>query len=132
MSKRNLHSVILSYAHNSVVCQREASLFSDPCREEFDEEKEPDGMVLSGWSAPVEKQVNSNGENKSAASSSSAQGTDNTAEDISAKPGMKRKLEEVSETKGNCDASCSAQVVEDDDDTMMLDEDPMLKKKRMQ
>jgi ubiquitin-like 1-activating enzyme E1 B len=84
-------------------------------------------MVLSGWSAPVEKQVNSNGANKSAASSSSAH---DTVEDISAKPGMKRKLDEISETKENCGASTSAQVVEDDDDLTMLDEDPKLKKKR--
>lgn len=101
-------------------------------REEFDEEKEPDGMVLSGWSAPVEKQANGNGENKSAASSSSTHGTDDTVEDISAKPGMKRKLDEVLEAKGKCVASSSAQIVEDDDDMVMLDEDPMLKKKRLQ
>ncbi|CAM0906525.1 unnamed protein product [Alopecurus aequalis] len=98
-------------------------------REEFDEEKEPEGMVLSGWSAPAEKQVNGNGDNKSAASSSSAH---DTVEDISAKPGMKRKLDEVLETKGSGGASSSAQVVEDDDDMLMFDEDPMLKKKRLQ
>ncbi|KAM3365061.1 hypothetical protein ACQJBY_015058 [Aegilops geniculata] len=101
-------------------------------REEFDEEKEPDGMVLSGWSAPVEKQINSNGENKSAASSSSARTTDGTVEDPS-KPGMKRKLDELLETKENCDASSSAQVVEDDDDCTMLDGNPaLIKKKRLQ
>uniref|UniRef100_A0A8R7U6P8 Ubiquitin/SUMO-activating enzyme ubiquitin-like domain-containing protein n=1 Tax=Triticum urartu TaxID=4572 RepID=A0A8R7U6P8_TRIUA len=31
-------------------------------REEFDEEKEPDRMVLSRWSASVEEQINSKGE----------------------------------------------------------------------
>lgn len=98
-------------------------------REEFDEEKEPDGMVLSGWSAPVEKQVTSNG-GKLAASSSSAH---DTVGDASANPGTKRKLDEVLESKENCDASSSAQVIEDDDDTIMLDEDPtLLKKKRSQ
>lgn len=103
-------------------------------REEFDEEKEPDGMVLSGWSAPVEKQVTSNGENKSVASSSSAHDTDDIVEDISAKPGTKRKLDEILETKDNCDASSSAQVVEDDDDDIvMLAEDPnLIKKQRLQ
>jgi ubiquitin-like 1-activating enzyme E1 B len=122
----------LSYIYNSVLCQKgRPSLFSDPCREEFDEEKEPEGMVLSGWSAPAEKQVNGNRENKSAASSSSAHGTDDV-EDMSAKPGMKRKLDEISETKENCGASSSAQIVEDDDEFMILDEDPMLKKKRLQ
>ncbi|KAF7007781.1 hypothetical protein CFC21_022687 [Triticum aestivum] len=101
-------------------------------REEFDEEKEPDGMVLSGWSAPVEKQINSNGENKLAASSSSAHATDDAVEDPS-KPGMKRKLDELLETKENCDASSSAQVVEDDEDCTILDGNPaLIKKKRLQ
>lgn len=86
-------------------------------------------MVLSGWSAPVEKQVTSNG-GKLAASSSSAH---DTVGDASANPGTKRKLDEVLESKENCDASSSAQVIEDDDDTIMLDEDPtLLKKKRSQ
>ena len=77
------------------LCHRpELNFFCDPCREEFDEEKAPDGMVLSGWSAPVEKQLNSNGENKLAASSSSAHATDDAVEDPS-KPGMKRKLDEL-------------------------------------
>ncbi|KAL5199124.1 hypothetical protein ABZP36_002636 [Zizania latifolia] len=102
-------------------------------REEFDEEKEPDGMVLSGWSAPVEKQVTSNG----GASSSGAPDTDGNPEDISTKPGMKRKLDEILDSKENFDASStsSAQVVDDDDDDdmVMLDEDPKLaKKKRLQ
>ncbi|EEC82353.1 SUMO-activating enzyme subunit 2 isoform X2 [Oryza sativa Japonica Group] len=104
-------------------------------RDEFDEEKEPDGMVLSGWSAPVEKQVTSNGGNQSVASSSGADYADGIVEDISTKPGMKRKLDEVLELKENCDASSSAQVVEDDDDDdlVMLDENPKLaKKKRLQ
>uniref|UniRef100_A0A0D9X0Y3 SUMO-activating enzyme subunit n=1 Tax=Leersia perrieri TaxID=77586 RepID=A0A0D9X0Y3_9ORYZ len=103
--------------------------------DEFDEEKEPDGMVLTGWSAPVEKQVTSNGGNQSVASSSGADDADGIIEDLSTKPGMKRKLDEILETKENCDASSSAQVVEDydDDDIVMLDEDPALaKKKRLQ
>ncbi|XP_006657898.2 SUMO-activating enzyme subunit 2 [Oryza brachyantha] len=104
-------------------------------RDEFDAEKEPDGMVLSGWSAPVEKQVTSNGGNQSVASSSGTDYPDGIVEDMSTKPGMKRKLDEILESKENCDASSSAQVVEDDDDDdiVMLDEDPKLaKKKRLQ
>jgi hypothetical protein len=37
-------------------------LFSDYCRDEFDEEKEPDSMVLAGWSGPAGKQITSSGE----------------------------------------------------------------------
>ena len=113
------------------------------CRDEFNEEKEPDGMVLAGWSGPVDKQITSNGENRSVPSSSNTEDVDGTAEDISAKPGMKRKLNEILEAKGNFDAlenpsdvgSSSAQVVEDDDDDelVMFDEDPrQSKKKRLQ
>ncbi|VAI60218.1 unnamed protein product [Triticum turgidum subsp. durum] len=76
-------------------------------REEFDEEKEPDKMVSSGWSALVEGQINSNGENKSTASSC-AHSTDDTIEDPSTKPGMKRKLGEMLEIKENYHASSSA------------------------
>ncbi|PUZ72713.1 hypothetical protein GQ55_2G416700 [Panicum hallii var. hallii] len=111
-------------------------------RDEFDEEKEPDGMVLAGWSGPVDKQVNSNGDKRSVPSSSSADDIDSTAEDIPVKPGMKRKLNEILESQENFDAlqnqsdvgSSSAQVVEDDDDDIvMLDEDPKQgKKKRLQ
>ncbi|XP_062187030.1 SUMO-activating enzyme subunit 2-like isoform X2 [Phragmites australis] len=110
-------------------------------RDEFDEEKEPDGMVLAGWSGPVDKQITSNGEIRSVPSSS-RDDVDGTAEDISAKPGMKRKLNEILDSKENCDtaqnptdvSSNSAQVVEDDDDdVLMFDEDPKLgKRKRLQ
>jgi hypothetical protein len=33
------------------------NLFSDYCRDEFDEEKESDGMVLACWSGPADKQI---------------------------------------------------------------------------
>ncbi|ONM24788.1 SUMO-activating enzyme subunit 2 [Zea mays] len=112
-------------------------------RDEFDEEKEPDRMVLVGWSGPVDKQTTSNGETKSVPSSSNTEDVDGTAEDISATSGMKRKLNEILETKENFDAlenlsgvdSSSAQVVEDDNDDglLMFDEDPrQSKKKRLQ
>jgi len=99
-------------------------------------------MVLAGWSGPVDKQVTSNGDKRSVPSSSSADDVDSTAEDLSVKPGMKRKLNEILESQENFDAlqnksdvgSSSAQVVEDDDDDIvMLDEDPKQgKKKRLQ
>jgi ubiquitin-like 1-activating enzyme E1 B len=113
----------------------------DSCRDEFDEEKEPDSMVLAGWSGPADKQITSSGEKGSVPSSSGAD-VAGTAEDISVKPGMKRKLSEVLEANANFDAapnptegaSSSAQVVEDDDDdVLMYDEDPKLgKRKRLQ
>lgn len=118
-------------------------ILNGQCRDEFDEEKEPDGMVLAGWSGPVDKQITSNGENKSVPSSSNTEDIVGTAEDIYAKPGMKRKLNEVLEAKENFDAlqnptdigSSSTQIVEDDDndDLIMFDEDPkQSKKKRLQ
>ncbi|XBI14380.1 hypothetical protein VPH35_140976 [Triticum aestivum] len=79
-----------------------------PVQGKFDEEKETDRMVLSGWSAPVEEQINSNGENESTASSSCAHATDDTIEDPSTKPRMKRKLGELLKTKEKCVASSSA------------------------
>nr|TKV94925.1 hypothetical protein SEVIR_9G327800v2 [Setaria viridis] len=110
--------------------------------DEFDEEKEPDGIVLAGWSGPVDKQITSNGDKRSVPSSSSADDVDSTAEDASVKPGMKRKLNEILESKENFDAlqnksdigSSSAQIVEDeDDDIVMFNEDQMQgKKKRLQ
>ncbi|GJN32922.1 hypothetical protein PR202_gb21465 [Eleusine coracana subsp. coracana] len=110
-------------------------------RDEFDNEKEPDGMVLAGWSGPADKQVTSNGEKRSIPSSSSADDAHSAAEDVSGKPGMKRKLSEILESNENFDAaqnptgvgSSSAQIVEDDDDeVLMFDEDPSGKRKRLQ
>ncbi|KAK3127553.1 hypothetical protein QOZ80_7AG0574940 [Eleusine coracana subsp. coracana] len=110
-------------------------------RDEFDKEKEPDGMVLAGWSGPADKQITSNGEKRSIPSSSSADDAHSTAEDVSGKPGMKRKLSEILESNENFDpaqnptevGSSSAQIVEDDDDeVLMFDEDPSGKRKRLQ
>jgi ubiquitin-like 1-activating enzyme E1 B len=99
-------------------------------------------MVLTGWSGPTDKQITSNGEKRSVPSPSSTDDVADTAEDISAKPGMKRKLTEILKSNENFDAtqnpteggSSSAQVVEDDeDDVLMFDEDPKLgKRKRSQ
>ena len=118
------------------------NICSDHCRDEFDNEKEPDGMVLAGWSGPADKQITSNGDKRSIPSSSSADDFDGTADDASGRPGMKRKLDEILESNENFDTaqnpteagSSSAQVVEDDDDDcLMLDEAPKLgKRKRWQ
>lgn len=98
-------------------------------------------MVLAGWSGPADKQITSNGEKRSIPSSSSADDAHSTAEDVSGKPGMKRKLSEILESNENFDpaqnptevGSSSAQIVEDDDDeVLMFDEDPSGKRKRLQ
>ncbi|KAJ3686966.1 hypothetical protein LUZ61_016130 [Rhynchospora tenuis] len=85
-------------------------------RDEFDEEKEPDGMVLTGWSGPTTKpeksNPSSNGESSSAA-------------------GVKRKLEEISDLNGkNKGIALEVEVnVEDDDDVSVLAEFPETNKK---
>ncbi|KAG1331754.1 putative SUMO-activating enzyme subunit 2 [Cocos nucifera] len=106
-------------------------------REEFDEEKEPDGMVLSGWVAPTEKdtRVVSNGESTSTAQLVEKSDEVGIAPDRS---GTKRKPSEMSEMIDNIHdmRPCSSvdigdqlnpQEVEDngdDDDIVVLDENP--------
>ncbi|KAL5790988.1 hypothetical protein ACOSQ2_005876 [Xanthoceras sorbifolium] len=60
-------------------------------REEFDEEKEPDGMVLTGWeqAPPVEEEEKSNGNGETK--------KDSEFEEISEPSAKKRKLPEVPE-----------------------------------
>lgn len=111
-------------------------------REEFDEEKEPDGMLLSGWTqaSSVEKDDNkSNGNGGSTSNASQVvpvDAEDNVEMDVPS--GKKRRLSEISdqglpsftdETKNHG----KLEVVDDDDDLVMLDGDPGLnKRKRMQ
>lgn len=89
------------------------------CRDEFDEEKEPDGMVLTGWSGPNTKpeksSTSSNGESSSAA-------------------GGKRKLDEISDGNGKHKGIAQeVEVNDEDDDVSVLDEFPDAnKKKRVQ
>ncbi|KAG7035070.1 SUMO-activating enzyme subunit 2 [Cucurbita argyrosperma subsp. argyrosperma] len=115
-------------------------------RDEFDEEKEPDGMVLSGWQqTTLEKGDSSktslgNGESTSKALPSTTDANKNDDADIVAS-GTKRKLDEAS---SGVDASSSAneanslkklEVLDDDDDLVVLDDDGDLvtnKKKRLQ
>lgn len=118
-------------------------------REDFDEENEPDGMVLSGWtSAPTEKdnRIKSNGESSSAA----LEILDNADEvEITAgrepieSSGLKRKHAEISErpekeaSVAHHPGSSSAnqgvpQDIDDneEDDLVMLDDTPEIGKKK--
>ena len=121
-------------------------IYYTPCRDEFDEEKEPDGMVLSGWQQTTLEKGDSiqtsfsNGESTSKALPSTTDANKNDDADIVAS-GTKRKLDEAS---SGVDASSSAneanslkklEVLDDDDDLVVLDDDGDLvtnKKKRLQ
>lgn len=123
--------------------------FNNVCREDFDEENEPDGMVLSGWtSAPTEKddRIKSNGESSSAA----LEKLDNADEvEITAgrepieSSGLKRKHFEISERPdkeasiAHHPGSSSAnqgmpQDIDDneEDDLVLLDDSPEIGKKK--
>ncbi|KAB2051228.1 hypothetical protein ES319_A12G041900v1 [Gossypium barbadense] len=124
-------------------------------REEFDEEREPDGMLLSGWvEAPVDKNNNKsigNGESTSSALSMEEiqegekdveiQETSESAENVT---GKKRKLSEVSkgiipDHSGLPDESSRNQNqlekldVDDEDDELIISNDweSLTKKKRL-
>ncbi|CAN6439426.1 unnamed protein product [Victoria cruziana] len=77
-------------------------------RDEFDEEKEPDGMVLSGWKQPSEQQTQAtdNGEASSDAAASTSSPDDSDDLEIidtgpSALIGNKRKVAEMSTAGGS-------------------------------
>ncbi|XP_068320232.1 SUMO-activating enzyme subunit 2-like [Pyrus communis] len=110
-------------------------------REEFDEEKEPDGMVLSGWTqAPAvaqddKKSTANAGSSSNASSSMEPEKTD----DIETTPEKKRKLSEVSES-ANPDLSSVAgsstrnpeklELDDDDDELVIFDKwDSVMDKK---
>lgn len=143
-----LHSYLFPWPHSllvmSVLSSPEIPIFfvdlycAEICREEFDEEKEPDGMVLSGWVGPTEKdtRVVSNGESTSTARLAEKSDEVEIAPDRS---GTKRKQSEMSEMMDNIHdmKPCSSldigdqlhpQEVEDNDDDddviVMLDENP--------
>ena len=108
-------------------------------REEFDEEKEPDEMVLSGWTqAPPEKKDDKTSIGNGASTSKSlptepmdAQKDIDVKEilDGTASPGKKRKLHEFSEgcsldQSNDADETMNhkkIQKLDDDDDLVMLD-----------
>ena len=111
-------------------------------REEFDEEKEPDGMLLSGWTAvttPTDKDrmFNSNGEGTSTAAlqTNKSEEVDIASDRHGTDIGTKRKLSELAETtdhqefqptsKRNASRHDVPENVEDnDDDVVVLDENP--------
>ncbi|KAJ6896697.1 SUMO-activating enzyme subunit 2-like isoform X1 [Populus alba x Populus x berolinensis] len=110
-------------------------------REEFDEEKEPDGMVLSGWTqAPPEKKDDKTSIGNGASSSKSlpTEPMDaqkdievNEISDGTASPGKKRKMPEFSEgcsldQSNDADETRNDKKIQkrdddDDDDLVMLD-----------
>lgn len=100
-------------------------------REEFDEEKEPDGMVLSGWTQPVSAAVSaeetkeksvSNGANTSDAPTAAESENDDDVGIVS--PVKKRKLPDDSDKPNTADDAKhqkQLQVIDDEDDLVMLD-----------
>ncbi|PKA62283.1 SUMO-activating enzyme subunit 2 [Apostasia shenzhenica] len=117
-------------------------------REEFDEEKEPDEMVLTGWNAPnKESRFTSNGES----STHSAQVSERTETTVdtdtgrerSVITGTKRKLSEIEAASDNSEIQSlkpnsanhetPQQVIDnddDEDDIVMLDAFPEAGKKK--
>ncbi|XP_077247989.1 SUMO-activating enzyme subunit 2-like isoform X2 [Tasmannia lanceolata] len=119
-------------------------------REEFDEEQEPDGMLLSGWTPPPTEKDNrvvSNGEITSSASQTSLE-TRKDSDEIEVLPaesGTKRKLSERSNAENGAtistlsivDSTSNQRTKEingdDDDVVVMIDGNPDNgKKKRLQ
>ncbi|CAK8561041.1 unnamed protein product [Lathyrus sativus] len=96
-------------------------------REEFDEEKEPDGMVLSGWTQPVSAEETkdksiSNGANTTDAPTAAESENDDDVGIIS--PVKKRKLPDDSDKPNTADDAKhqkQLQVIDDEDDLVMLD-----------
>ncbi|KAK2407353.1 ubiquitin-activating enzyme E1 [Trifolium repens] len=93
-------------------------------REEFDEEKEPDGMVLSGWTQPENKEESvSNGANTSDTPATAVESEND--DDIGiVSPVKKRKLPDDSDKSNTADDTRhnkQLQVIDDEDDLVMLD-----------
>ena len=99
-------------------------------REEFDEEKEPDGMFLSGWTPATsvvedEKKPNANAGSTSSATSELEADKNNEVETAT---GKKRKLSEVSEADtssvaGDTKSQGKLEVLDDDDDDIVMFDD---------
>ncbi|RZB81945.1 SUMO-activating enzyme subunit 2 isoform B [Glycine soja] len=106
-------------------------------REEFDEEKEPDGMVLSGWTQPVSAAENKDKSVGNGASTSDALITAVESEkddEITIVSTLKkRKLPDESDISNSAAESKNQkqlEVIEDEDDLVMLDGDSDSVKKR--
>ncbi|KAG6494449.1 hypothetical protein ZIOFF_049475 [Zingiber officinale] len=106
---------------------------SQSCRDDFDEEKEPDRMVLSGWTAPEKVDTaKSNGASTSADRPIITEATESKVVDVAAAmPGTKRKLSATLERKGNQEVHevLSVPGNDDDDDLVLLDDCPEPNKK---
>lgn len=120
-------------------------------REEFDEEKEPDGMVLSGWTqAPAVEKKDENhvgngvGTSKNVPTSAEQAETNEDVEivpaDIEIPADKKRKLAEISNSDGMGTSRVAAETnnhskveeLDDDDDVVFIwdgDSDPSKKRK---
>lgn len=104
-------------------------------REEFDEEKEPDGLVLSGWTqAPSLVENNGNKSVDNAGSTSEASTLEVEKDDeIEIVAGKKRKLSEdvIPSNAGESKGKNKLEVLddEDDEDLIMLDGDSGANKK---
>ncbi|KHN19464.1 SUMO-activating enzyme subunit 2 [Glycine soja] len=106
-------------------------------REEFDEEKEPDGMVLSGWTQPVSAAENKDKSVGNGASTSDALITAVESEkddEITIVSTLKkRKLpdeSDISNSAAEAKNQKQLEVIDDEDDLVMLDGDLNSVKKR--
>ncbi|KAL5563067.1 hypothetical protein UlMin_032814 [Ulmus minor] len=99
-------------------------------REEFDGEKEPDEMVLTGWTqASVEEDGNKSVNNAGSPSQAlPTEANDNGTE----APAKKRKLSEVAENVDSSDAEETSGSIDDDKDLVILNGDPSMNKKQRQ
>ncbi|XP_075520879.1 SUMO-activating enzyme subunit 2 isoform X4 [Primulina tabacum] len=116
-------------------------------REEFDEEKEPDGMILSGWTQPPSEENNDepavdNGASTSAVSVANSLGTEeDELQIVPTQTGNKRKLSDISGSSLS-DHSVTSETkfkrkveeIDGTDDLVMLDDgvSDCSKKKREQ
>ncbi|XP_073119402.1 SUMO-activating enzyme subunit 2-like [Henckelia pumila] len=117
-------------------------------REEFDEEKEPDGMILSGWTEPPSEENNDNtavdnGASTSAVPAATSLGTEeDELHIIPTQIGNKRKLSDISGSSLSDQSSVTIETkfkrkveeIDDTDDLILLDErvSDSSKKKREQ
>ncbi|KAL0356678.1 UNVERIFIED_CONTAM: SUMO-activating enzyme subunit [Sesamum calycinum] len=105
-------------------------------REEFDEEKEPDGMVLSGWTQPLAVEKNGKGSTDNGASTSRLSEATSlvTEEDdelqiIPTQSGKKRKLSDISSAassdalsfRNEAKVKRKAEEADNNNDIVMLD-----------
>ena len=94
-------------------------------REEFGEEKEPEGMVLSGWTqSPA-----TNGESASTSSNNENEKAVDVTESSSG-PEMASKKRRLSETQPENDKKETENVESDDDELMEIENPVMVSKKK--